>query len=110
MTDGDGRHAKRPPARAAGAATRAGGTEPMTARTARELRKALASVALVVFTAATVALLVFALRADDGASPSGAALGGLAAVRGLVALGAAADLVVPRRRKRRNDGQGRSGV
>ncbi|MEU5159447.1 hypothetical protein AB0G74_07535 [Streptomyces sp. NPDC020875] len=112
MTDGNGRHAKRPRGRAAGGgtATRAPGTEPMTARTATELRKALASVALVVFTAATVVLVVFALRADDGGAPSGAALGGLAAVCGLVALSTAVDLAVLRRRNRRNGGGESAGV
>ncbi|MGW5679926.1 hypothetical protein ACWEV4_33455 [Streptomyces sp. NPDC003860] len=78
----------------------------MNARTARELRTALASIALVVFTAATAFLVVLAVRAGPQHAPSEGKLSFLAACCALLAVSAAVDLVVLRRRSRREKRSG----
>ncbi|CAL9370015.1 DUF6343 family protein [Streptomyces albus] len=75
------------------------GTEPVTARSDLWLRTLLSSVGLPFFAAAAAALAWWATASGPHDSPSDRALSVLAAVCGLLALGAAVDLVVLRRRR-----------
>ncbi|MGY1434138.1 DUF6343 family protein [Streptomyces reniochalinae] len=78
--------------------TRAG-TEPVTARSDLRLRTLLSSVGLPVFAAATALLAWWAASSGPHSSPSDRVLSVLAALCGVLALGAVVDLVVLRRRR-----------
>ncbi|WP_330336266.1 DUF6343 family protein [Streptomyces sp. NBC_00557] len=77
------------------------GTEPATARSALRLRRLLSAVFLPVFAAATAGFALWASRSGPGDSPGSGPLTVLAAVCGVLALGAALDLVIVSRRRRR---------
>jgi hypothetical protein len=83
------------------------GTEPATARSALRLRRLLSAVFLPLFAAATAGFAVWSARSGPGDSPGAGPLAALAAVCGVLALGAALDLVVVSRRTRRDRGSGR---
>ncbi|MES4890026.1 DUF6343 family protein [Streptomyces sp. NPDC096012] len=83
------------------------GEEPVTARSALRLRQLLSAVFLPVFTVATVAFALWAARSGPGDSPGTEPLAALAAVCGVLALGAALDLVVVTARRRRERGERR---
>ncbi|GEC03398.1 hypothetical protein SSP24_10530 [Streptomyces spinoverrucosus] len=80
------------------------GTEPSTARSALRLRMLLTAVFLPVFVAATVLFAVWAANSAPGDAPGPAPLTGLAVACGALALVAAVDGWVVRRRMRRERG------
>ncbi|WP_411158605.1 DUF6343 family protein [Streptomyces sp. TRM68416] len=77
------------------------GTEPRTARSALRLRLLLSAVYLPIFAAGAVLFGVWAARSGAGDSPGRGPLVGLAAACAALVLLAALDLVVVRRRLRR---------
>lgn len=82
------------------------GTEPITARSPLRLRLLLAGVSLLVLLAGCVLFGVWAADAGPGDSPGRGPLIFIAAVCGFLALTALVDLVVVRRRLRRERGTG----
>ncbi|WP_329025878.1 DUF6343 family protein [Streptomyces sp. NBC_00690] len=79
---------------------RRAGTEPTQARSALGVRFALATVALVVFAAATVIFAVLATTSNPGGAMSSGEYGALAALCGVVAVTAVVDLTVLRHRRK----------
>ncbi|MFS4093863.1 DUF6343 family protein [Streptomyces sp. AF1A] len=77
------------------------GAEPVTARSALRLRQVLSALFLPLFAAATAGFAVWAAHQGPGGSPSSGPLTALAAVCGVLALGAAVDLAVVTGRRRR---------
>lgn len=77
------------------------GTEPANARSALRLRRVLATTALLVFVVAAVLLALGAVAAGPGDTPTRTELAVLAGVCALLAATAGIDLLVLRRRLRR---------
>ncbi|MGI5350951.1 DUF6343 family protein [Streptomyces sp. CA-250714] len=75
------------------------GTEPLTARSDIRLRTLLSSIGVPFFAAATALFAWWAASSDSRSTPSDRVLTVLAAVCGALALGAAIDLLVLRRRR-----------
>ncbi|WP_369203331.1 DUF6343 family protein [Streptomyces sp. PU-14G] len=75
------------------------GTEPVTARSDLPLRTLLSSVGIPLFAAATALLAWWAASSGPHSSPSDRVLSVLAALCGVLTLGAAVDLFVVRRRR-----------
>jgi hypothetical protein len=78
---------------------RRSGTEPVTARSDLWLRTLLAGVGLPFFAAVSALFAWWAASSDEHTSPSSTVLSVLAALCGLLALGAGVDLLVLRRRR-----------
>jgi hypothetical protein len=83
------------------------GTEPITAQSPLRLRLLLSGIFLPVFAAATVLFALWAAGSGADDTPGPGPLTAMAVVCGALALFAAVDLIVVRRRLRRERGAGR---
>jgi hypothetical protein len=83
------------------------GTEPLTAQSPLRLRLLLSGVFLPLFAVATVLFALWAAGSGSGDSPGPGPLTAMAVLCGALALFAAVDLIVVRRRLRRERGAGR---
>lgn len=81
------------------------GTEPVTAQSALGLRLLLAGVFAPIFVVAAVLFGIWGANSDPGGSPGRAPLVVIAVVCGILALLAATDLVLVRRRLKRERGE-----